>query len=54
MKKYHNHDEKTWKKQQLLLQQIEVVPFNFTRDIERGQHACHTCGKIFVDPDARN
>ena len=40
----HNNNQK----------QREVIEFNFSRDIERGQHACRYCNKIFVDLSASN
>ena len=32
----------------------QAVEFNFARDIERGQHVCRHCEKIFIAPEARD
>ena len=44
----------TLKRQRVADPSDQAVEFDFARDIERGQHVCRHCDKIFVAPEARD
>ena len=54
MKNVHAHNVSAAEKQRRVSNQAPAIEFDFTRDIERGQHICRHCSKMFVTAAGRD